>query len=62
MGMVIAQLSSILSDGAGEMGDVGTWPPRVKEAVIKWLSDWHLVTFLCNQGLFSLVRSDLALF
>lgn len=34
---------------------MGTWPPRIKDEVGKWLSDWHLVAFLCFQGLFSLV-------
>jgi hypothetical protein len=38
------------------VGDVTSWPPRIKEEVGKWLSDWHLVSFLCYQGLFTLVR------
>lgn len=56
MEVVIAQLASVLSaGGAGEIGDPGTWPPRCTKEVEKWLSDWHLVAFLCMQGLFSLV-------
>ncbi|CAD6571324.1 MAG: nuclear protein localization protein 4 [Tremellales sp. Tagirdzhanova-0007] len=51
---VIVQLSSILSDGAGEVSDPGTWPPRIKDDVLSWLNDWHLITFLCMQGIFSL--------
>jgi len=56
MEIIIAQLSSLLSDAAGEVSDPKTWPPRIKSEVVKWLSDWHLVTFLCMQGLFSLVH------
>ena len=55
MQVVIAQLSSILANAGVEVGDTETWPPRIKDDVAKWLSDWHLVSFLCIQGLFSLV-------
>lgn len=54
--VVVSRLASIVRASDGEVGDVGTWPPRIKEEVAKWLSDWHLVAFLCYQGLFSLVR------
>ena len=53
--VVTRQLRSVLSSSDLEIGDVGTWSPRVKDEVVQWLSDWHLVTFLCMQGLFSLV-------
>jgi nuclear protein localization family protein 4 len=52
---VIARLSSVLSGSDLEVSDPSTWPPRIKTDVGKWLSDWHLVTYLCNQGLFSSV-------
>ncbi|WVR05934.1 nuclear protein localization protein 4 [Kwoniella sp. DSM 27419] len=52
--LVISQLTAILRGADAEVGDVGTWPPRIKSQVGKWLSDWHLVAFLCMQGLFSL--------
>lgn len=52
---VVQQLANIVSKADCEMGDVGTWPPRIKDDVRRWLSDWHLVTFLCMQGLLSLV-------
>jgi nuclear protein localization family protein 4 len=55
MEVAISQLASILSDGEGEISDVYTWPPRIKTEVIKWLGDFHLVSFLCMQGLFSQV-------
>ncbi|OCF41793.1 nuclear protein localization protein 4 [Kwoniella heveanensis CBS 569] len=52
--LVISQLSGILRKSDAEIGDTGTWPLRIKKEVEKWLSDWHLVAFLCMQGLFSL--------
>ena len=52
---VVQQLANIVSKSDCELGDVGTWPPRIKQDVGKWLSDWHLVSFICMQGLFSLV-------
>lgn len=55
MQVVITQLSAILKSSDAEIGDTGTWPGRIKKDVERWLSDWHLVTFLCMQGLFSLV-------
>lgn len=55
MEVVISRLQAVIRDSDAEIGDVGTWPPRIKDAVVKWLSDWHLVTYLCMQGLFSLV-------
>ncbi|KIR82129.1 nuclear protein localization protein 4 [Cryptococcus gattii EJB2] len=54
MQVVITQLSAILKSSDAEIGDTGTWPGRIKKDVERWLSDWHLVTFLCMQGLFSL--------
>lgn len=53
--VAVSQLASIVRDSDADVGDTGTWPPRIKEEVGKWLSDWHLVAFLCYQGLFSLV-------
>lgn len=55
MQVVITQLAAILKNSDAEIGDTGTWPGRIKKDVERWLSDWHLVTFLCMQGLFSLV-------
>lgn len=55
MQVVITQLAAILKSSDAEIGDTGTWPGRIKKDVERWLSDWHLVTFLCMQGLFSLV-------
>lgn len=55
MEIVISQLNAILAKSDGEISDTGTWPGRIKKEVEKWLSDWHLVSFLCLQGLFSLV-------
>jgi len=49
------QLGSILKKETLEMNDTATWPSKTKAEVAKWLSDWHLVAFLCLQGLFSLV-------
>lgn len=57
MQVVITQLAAILKSSDAEIGDTGTWPGRIKKDVERWLSDWHLVTFLCMQGLFSLVSS-----
>jgi len=53
---VISQISNIVNSSDATVGDVTSWPPRIKEEVGKWLSDWHLVSFLCYQGLFTLVR------
>lgn len=53
--LVVAQLSRIIRDSDASVGEVTTWPPRIKDEVGRWLSDWHLVAFLCMQGLFSLV-------
>jgi len=53
---VISQISNIVNSSDATVGDVTSWPPRIKEEVGSWLSDWHLVAFLCFQGLFSLVR------
>lgn len=58
MQVVITQLAAILKTSDAEIGDTGTWPGRIKKDVERWLSDWHLVTFLCMQGLFSLVSKD----
>lgn len=58
MQVVITQLAAILKTSDAEIGDTGTWPGRIKKDVERWLSDWHLVTFLCMQGLFSLVSED----
>lgn len=55
MELVISQLGGILRGCDGEVTDSSTWPPRTKQQVAKWLSDWHLVAFLCMQGIFSLV-------
>ena len=55
MEVVISRLSSILSNGDAQLNDIDTWPPRIRQEVARWLSDWHLVSFLCMQGLFSLV-------
>ncbi|KIR37157.1 nuclear protein localization protein 4 [Cryptococcus deuterogattii MMRL2647] len=54
MQVVITQLAALLKNSDAEIGDTGTWPGRIKKDVERWLSDWHLVTFLCMQGLFSL--------
>jgi nuclear protein localization family protein 4 len=55
--LVISQLAAIIRDSDADVGDVNSWPERIKKEVGKWLSDWHLVTFLSMQGLFSLVSS-----
>jgi len=52
---VMNQLGNILKKSTLEMNDTATWPSQTKSDVAKWLSDWHLVAFLCMQGLFSLV-------
>ncbi|KAL7424724.1 nuclear protein localization protein 4 [Cryptotrichosporon argae] len=53
MEVVVASLVGVLGVDV-DVGDTGTWPPRMREAVGRWLSDWHLVAFLCMQGVFSL--------
>ena len=55
MELLISQLSSLIT--SGEVGDTLTWPERIKKDVQRWLSDFHLVSFLCLQGLLSLVSS-----
>lgn len=55
--VVVRQLSQLLSSPSIELGDTATWSTQVKMEVAKWLSDWHLVAFLCMQGLFSHVSS-----
>ncbi|WWC58679.1 nuclear protein localization protein 4 [Kwoniella dejecticola CBS 10117] len=57
--MVISQLSGLLRGSDADISDTGTWPQRIKEEVKKWLSDWHLVAFLCMQGLFSLAEQKI---
>ncbi|WVN85392.1 nuclear protein localization protein 4 [Cryptococcus depauperatus CBS 7841] len=54
MQVIVSQLSSIIASSDAKISDTGTWPERIKKDVEKWLSDWHLITFLCMQGLFSL--------
>lgn len=56
--LVLRQLGSILGGKGVEMNDTSTWTEGIKMEVIKWLSDWHLVAFLCMQGLFSLVSGS----
>lgn len=53
----MTQLHGILKPESSniEMNDTATWTAKVKVDVARWLSDWHLVSFLCFQGLFSLV-------
>ncbi|KAL1410637.1 nuclear protein localization protein 4 [Vanrija albida] len=51
--VVIRDLLKILGGSDLEVSDTGTWPARIKKEVEKWLSDWHLVTFLCLHGSFS---------
>jgi nuclear protein localization family protein 4 len=48
-------VSKLVSSPSIEISDTATWPLQVKMEVARWLSDWHLVAFLCMQGLFSLV-------
>jgi len=57
---VISKISNIVNSSDATVGDVTSWPPRIKEEVGKWLSDWHLVSFLCYQGLFTLVCHSLS--
>jgi len=53
----MTQLYNILKPEAAsiELNDTATWTAKIKLEVARWLSDWHLVAFLCFQGLFSLV-------
>ncbi|BEI83557.1 hypothetical protein CcaverHIS002_0401610 [Cutaneotrichosporon cavernicola] len=51
--IVIRELLKILKSSDLEVSDTGTWPARIKDEVERWLSDWHLVTFLCMHGSFS---------
>lgn len=53
--VVINKLAGIVRDSDADITDPNTWPGRIKVVVGRWLSDWHLVAFLCMQGLFSLV-------
>lgn len=53
MEIVIRELLKILKTSDLEVSDTGTWPARIKDEVERWLSDWHLVTFLCMHGHFS---------
>lgn len=53
MEVVVRDLMKILKASDLEVGDTGTWPQRIKAEVAKWLSDYHLVNFLCMQGPFS---------
>ncbi|WVQ62138.1 nuclear protein localization protein 4 [Kwoniella botswanensis] len=57
--VVISQLSGIIKKSDAEISDTGTWPDRIKEEVKRWLSDWHLVAFLCMQGLLSLAEQKI---
>lgn len=43
MSIVVSQLSTLLKSGS------------VHESIQRWLSDWHLVWFLCQEGGFSQV-------
>lgn len=54
--LVMSQLASIVRGSDAQVDDMATWPPRIRDEVASWLSDWHLVSFLCFQGLLSLVR------
>lgn len=51
--IVIRELLKILKSSDLDVADTGTWPVRIKDEVERWLSDWHLVTFLCMHGSFS---------
>jgi nuclear protein localization family protein 4 len=53
MEIVLRELLKILKSADLEVSDTGTWPARIKDEVERWLSDWHLVTFLCMHGSFS---------
>jgi nuclear protein localization family protein 4 len=53
MEVVVRDLMKILQTSDLEVSDTATWPVRVKDQVAKWLSDWHLVAFLCMHGTFS---------
>lgn len=53
MELVVRELLRILRGADLEIGDVGTWPSRIREDVQRWLSDWHLVAFLAMHGPFS---------
>lgn len=53
MEVVVRNLMRILQSSDLEVGDTSTWPARIKTEVAKWLSDWHLVTFLAIHGPFS---------
>lgn len=53
MEIVIRELLKVLKSSDLEVSDTGTWPVRIKDDVERWLSDWHLVSFLCMHGPFS---------
>jgi nuclear protein localization family protein 4 len=50
---VVRNLMRILQSSDLDVSDTSTWPSRIKNEVGKWLSDWHLVTFLAMHGPFS---------
>lgn len=53
MEVVVRELLRILQTSDLDVSDTATWPARIKQEVAKWLSDWHLVSFLCMHGPFS---------
>lgn len=59
MEIVIRELLKLLKSSDLEISDTGTWPRRIKDDVERWLSDWHLVTFLCMHGTFSAQEQQL---
>lgn len=58
MEVVVRELLNILR-GDADLSDPSSWSSSVKEKVQRWLSDWHLVTFLCMHGPFSIDEQKL---
>ena len=53
--LVIKQLSTLLKSTGSENASPESWSEKTKTDIGKWLSDWHLLAFICMQGLLSLV-------
>lgn len=58
MEVVVRELLKILRGADLEVNDTATWPSRIRAEVEKWLSDWHLVTFLVMHGPFSAAEGE----
>lgn len=63
MEVVIRDLLKVLKSdpllSIPEYSDTSAWPVGLKSKVQRFLSDWHLITFLCMHGPFSVEEQKL---